>query len=150
MTNAYYDSTYLFKLQCVEHGTEAVRAHASTVRSLHSAVHARAEFVSACHRKIREGHGTHRQLKAMLDQFQLDCRAGVITFLPLNDSVFERVESFYLSAPANSPLRASDALHLACAAEHGFKEVYSNDRHFLAAAPLFGMRGINVIGKGEL
>jgi predicted nucleic acid-binding protein len=86
----------------------------------------------------------------MLEQFQLDCRAGVITFLPLNDSVFERVESFYLSAPANSPLRASDALHLACAAEHGFKEVYSNDRHFLAAAPLFGMRGINVIGKGEL
>lgn len=149
MTNAYYDSTYLFKLLCVEHGTADVRAHASRVRSLNSAVHARAEFVSACHRKIREGHGKPQQLKAMLDQFQLDCRAGVIALLPLSDSVFERVESFYLIAPASSPLRAADALHLACAAEHGFKEVYSNDRHFLAAAPLFGMRGVNVIGREE-
>ena len=145
MTSAYYDSTYLFKLQCVEHGTEDVRAHASSVRSVNSAVHARAEFVSACHRKIREGHGTCDQLKAMLAQFQLDCCEGAITLLPLNDSVFERVESFYLTAPATSPLRAADAMHLACAAEHGFNEVYSNDRHFLAAAPLFGLKGINLL-----
>jgi hypothetical protein len=33
-----------------------------------------------------------------------------------------------------------------CAAEHGFIEVYSNDRHFLTTAPLFGLRGVNVIG----
>lgn len=146
MSKAYYDSTYFFKLQCVEHGTAEVRAHASIVHSLFSAMHARAEFVSTCHRKIREGHGTHVQLKAMLDQFHLDCREGAITLLPLSDSVFERVDSFYLSAPSDLPLRAADALHLACAAEHGFTEVYSNDRNFLAAAPHFGLKGINVIG----
>jgi predicted nucleic acid-binding protein len=146
MSRAYYDSTYLFKLQCVEPGTVEVRAHASSVHSLFSAVHGRAEFVSTCHRKIREGHGTHVQLKAMLDQFHLDCREGAITLLPLSDSVFERVDSFYLSAPSDLPLRAADALHLACAAEHGFTEVYSNDRNFLAAAPHFGLKGINVIG----
>ena len=146
MSGAYFDSTYLFKLQCVEHGTEEVRAHASSVRSLCSAVHARAEFVSTCHRKIREGHANHVHLRAMLDQFHLDCREGAIQLLPLSDSVFERVNSFYLSAPSDKPLRAADALHLACAAEHGFMEVYSNNRHLLAAAPLFGMKGINVIG----
>jgi predicted nucleic acid-binding protein len=148
MTPAYYDSAYLFKLQCFEPGTGEIRAHASRVRCLCSAIHSRAEFVSACHRKIREGHGTLSQLRAMLDQFQLDCRSGVIVLLPLNESIFDRVDSFFLEAPGSMPLRAADAMHLACAAEHGFTEVYSNDKHLLAAAPLFGLTGVNVIGKG--
>lgn len=56
-----------------------------------------------------------------------------------------RLESVLSTAPATTNIRAADALHLACAAEHGFSEVYSNDRHFLLAAPLFGLEGMNVI-----
>ena len=56
-----------------------------------------------------------------------------------------RLEYALNSAPDDTNIRAAHALHLACAAEHGFSEVYSNDRHFLTAAPLFGMKGQNVI-----
>jgi len=36
-------------------------------------------------------------------------------------------------------------IHLACAAENGFRDVYPNDRHLLGAATYFGVRGLNII-----
>lgn len=79
-------------------------------------------------------------------QFRDDQENGLLAFLPFTDPVMIRLESVIARAPANTFLRAADALHLACAAEHGFTEIYSNDRHLLAAAPLFGLRGIDVMG----
>ena len=40
-----------------------------------------------------------------------------------------------------------DALHLACAEEQGFQEVYTNDRHMLKAARYFHLTGVNVFGE---
>lgn len=57
--------------------------------------------------------------------------------------------SRFSEIPRTTLLRAADALHLACAAEQGFTEVYSNDRHLLATAPLFGLKGFNIIGKDD-
>ena len=44
-------------------------------------------------------------------------------------------------------VRSGDALHLACVEEHGFQEVYTNDRHMLQAAKHFHVTGVNVLGE---
>lgn len=142
---SYFDSSYLFRLYWEDAGFAEVRAHAASVQTLACAVHGRAEVVSTCHRKFREGVASSEQLRLLIQQFQDDCAQGGFTWLLLSPEVFQRVEEVYLHAPASAFLRAADALHLACAREYGFKEIYSNDRHLLAAASLFGVKGVNLI-----
>jgi predicted nucleic acid-binding protein len=43
-------------------------------------------------------------------------------------------------------VRSGDALHLACAEEHGVEEVYTNDRHMLQAARHFHVTGVDILG----
>jgi predicted nucleic acid-binding protein len=47
--------------------------------------------------------------------------------------------------PRSAVFRADEALHATTAAEHGFEEIYTNDRHLMAACPHFGLRGVDVI-----
>lgn len=122
-----------------------MRAYAAHTQSLACALHGRAEVISTCHRKFREGAASEEQFRLLIQQFQEDCTQGAFTWLPLTPEVFQRVEEVYLRAPASAFLRAADALHLASAQEYGFGEIYSNDRHLLAAAPLFGIKGVNLI-----
>ncbi|MBA2269371.1 MAG: type II toxin-antitoxin system VapC family toxin [Chthoniobacterales bacterium] len=145
MSEAYYDTAFLFKLQSGERGAEQVRAHAVTVEGVACSIHGRAEFASICHRKFREGAASRAQVRSLLAQLQADTVAGGIRWLPINPTSIERVEEVCRTAPATVFLRAGDALHLACAAENGFEEIYSNDRHLLAAAPLFELQGVNLI-----
>ncbi len=145
MSARYFDATYLAKLSWPEPGGREVAACAAGANELVSAIHGRAEFVMVGLRKVREGIATRDEVRLVHAQFRADCATGRIRLLPLTDEVFARIEAVCESAPETLFLRAGDALHLACAAEHGFTEAYSNDRHFLTAAPLFGLRGVNVI-----
>ncbi len=145
MREAYFDVSYLAKLHWREPGTDEVLSLTRTLPSIACCLHGRAEFVAVGHRKIREKSADLQQARNVFAQLQQDTAGGGIVWLPLNSPVFRRVETVFLNDPGSVFLRASDALHLACAAEHGFKTVYSNDRHFLAAAPLFGLKGLNVI-----
>jgi predicted nucleic acid-binding protein len=141
----YFDTTYLVRLYLEDSGFKPVRQRSAESIGVVCGWHGQVEFVAALHRAFREQRIERQQLVAIIIQFRADCREGQFQWLELNESVRERVELVFKNAPATSFLRAADALHLACAAEHGFEEVYSNDRHFLLAAPLFGLRGINVI-----
>jgi len=145
MIAAYYDSNYLFKLQCEEAGSEAVRQHAYQLDTIVCSLHGKAEFVSAAHRKVREGTATKSDLGLLIQQLSLDTEAGGIIWLPIDEKLMDRIEQVYQAASSETYLRAADALHLASAAEQGFREIYSNDKHLLKAAPRFGLTGVNVI-----
>ncbi|HEY6732966.1 MAG TPA: hypothetical protein VI256_04100, partial [Roseiarcus sp.] len=50
-------------------------------------------------------------------------------------------------APADVPLRAGDAIHTATALESGETEIWTNDRHLLAAVAHFGLAGRSAVGR---
>ena len=140
----YCDTNYLVRAYLDEPGSEFVRQLFGQ-HDVAAAILIKAEVPAALHRSFREGRNCFEVFQETLASFQDDLRHGIITTLTLEETVLAKMADHYLRLPANCYLRAADALHLACAAEHGFKEVYSNDRHFLAAARFFGLQGKNVI-----
>lgn len=135
----YFDTSHLARLYLEDSGYQEVRALAAPCTAVASAWHAQTELVSAFHRSFREGRLSASAFHALLEQCDADNAAGLFRWIPLTEAVQHRVREVYAKADARIYLRASDALHLACAAEAGFSEVYSNDRHLRAAAPLFGL-----------
>jgi predicted nucleic acid-binding protein len=108
---------------------------------------AKMETVAAFHRKYREGLMTHASLLDAHEQFSREIKRGRVAWLPLSPAIIDRVHQIFLDLPANIFLRTGDAIHPATASEAGFKEIYSNDRHLLAAATLFKLKGINPLAK---
>lgn len=145
MKPLFFDATYFGKLYWREPGSAEVLSCAATAAQLVCSLHGRAEFYSIGFRKVREGLAAPAMLQAVFAQFNADLATGDIRLLALTEAIVDRVESVFSTAPPDTCLRAADALHLATAADHGFSEIYSNDKHLLAAAPLFGLRGVNLI-----
>lgn len=140
----YFDTSYVARLYLEDAGWQTVRNLAATDH-VACCLHGQAETISAFHRKFREGTFRPKDLLDILDQFQADCDTGAFAWLPLSSAVMTRLMAAYAALPRSAPLRAADAIHLACAAENGFKEIYSNDQQLLVAAPHFGLHGRNVI-----
>ncbi len=71
--------------------------------------------------------------------------AGVWTWLAFDDTVEQALVQAFLRLGSKIFLRTGDAVHLATASIHGFKEIHSHDKHLLAAASAFGLRGTDVV-----
>jgi predicted nucleic acid-binding protein len=140
----YFDTSYLVRLYYQESGADAVRALGATDH-VACAAHGQAEMMAAFHRKLREGAIRPTAYAALVNQVAVHIKAGAFQWLAQDGEILSRVRRVYQNLPASVFLRAADAIHLATAAEAGFRIIYSNDLHLLAAAKHFGIAGKNVI-----
>jgi len=140
----YFDTSYLVRLYYEDPGAGQVRALAATDHVACAAL-GQMEMMAAFHRKLREGAIKPAAYAALADQVEAHLKAGAFHWLVQDGEILSRVRQVYRNLPASVFLRGADAIHLGTAAEAGFRIVYSNDAHLLAAARHFGIEGRNVI-----
>jgi len=143
----YFDATFLVRLYVEEPGYQSVRTLAGRGGTVTSSIIGKMETEAAFHRKFREGTLDRKTFSDVNQQLIEDNGIGLIIWLPLPPSTVERIHHAFLNLPPHVYLRTGDAIHLATASEAGFKEIYSNDKHLLAAAALFKLKGINPLAK---
>lgn len=141
----YFDTAYIAKCYLNEPGGERVRHLAASAPGLASCELARLEFACVLQRHVREGHLTPRQAREVWSDFREDEAGEVWRWLPADATLISKACDRVNRLGRSAFLRAGDALHLMCAVEHGFAEVYSNDPHMLRAARFFGLAGVNVL-----
>ena len=140
----YFDTSYLVRLYYQDAGADLVRALAATDHVACAAI-GQAEVMAAFHRKLRDGAIRQAAYFALVVQVETHISAGAFQWLGQDEETLLRVRRVYEQLPATVYLRGADAIHLGTAAEAGFRTVYSNDAHLLAAAKHFGIEGKNVI-----
>jgi predicted nucleic acid-binding protein len=144
----YFDATFIAKLYLRENESDAIREMVrKTKKTIVSSILGKMETEATLHRKLREREITATHMKFLHQQFQEDAEEGRVKWIPIAQPIIDLVKSSYLELAPDVFLRTGDAIHLATAADFGLKEIYSNDRHLLAAAAIFKLKGINPLAK---
>lgn len=140
----YFDAAYIAKFYLDEPDSARVRALAEEMGEVACCLHGRVEVLVAFHRKMRERALPPKTFTILCAQFEADCTAGVWAWLPISATLVTQLSERIPRLKSSVFLRSADGLHLASASEQGFREIYSSDRHLLAAASHFGLRGLSV------
>ena len=141
----YFDTSYIIKCYLNEEGSAEVRALAESAEGIGCSLHGRVEFWAAVKRNVREGKISIDEAIETFERFKEDEEAGVWTWFGVGTTSVNLTCEKIEEAAETVFLRAADALHLGCAVEQGFSEVFTHDKHMLAAAPSFGITARDVI-----
>lgn len=141
----YFDAAYIAKCYLNEPNAATVRQFAYEADGLASCEIARVEFYSVVHRHLREGNIDSQEAQEVLRDFEQDESDGVWAWFAVSSSLIRLACQNVGSLPSTAFLRAIDAIHLTCAKENGFIEIYTNDRRMLDCAKYFQVRGVNLI-----
>ena len=140
----YLDTCYIVKFYLTEADSVPVRELVRGADKIHSSVWALAEFHAVLHRRVREGTACAEDAAALAALFLEHARDGLWNFIPVNEALLRRTGNLMIAAPRDIFLRTADAVHLATAQELGERDVWTSDRHMVAAAPYFGLTGRSV------
>ena len=140
----YLDSAYLAKYYVNEADAPAVRKAIRRASSLCSSSWALAEVTCVFHRHAREQSLTIAQSRELIDLFRSHAESGVWNLIPVTESLLRKAAMLMRGLPRDVAVRAGDAIHVATALEAGEPEIWTNDRHLLAAAAHFGIAGRSV------
>jgi predicted nucleic acid-binding protein len=140
----YLDSAYIAKYYVNEVDSAALRALVDKNPPLISSSVCLAEVSCVFHRHAREGRLSLSRAGALTKIFLEDIDSGFWTLIPATARVLRNVTILVSQVPQNVYIRAADALHLTTAQNEGETEIWTNDRHLLAAAPYFGLTGRTV------
>lgn len=142
----YFDTSYLAKLYLDEPGARQVLTLvAESGEQLCCAEHGRLELITTFKRKERERALSRAQVRLLWKKHDQDIADELVRYFPLPAELIRSACERAIALPPSVFLRAADALHLACAADAKLKAIYSHDRHLLAAAPHFGLKGIDIL-----
>lgn len=140
----YFDSAYIAKCYLNEADGTKVRGLARSASGLYSSSLCIAEIACVFHRQVREGSLRARQAAALRGFFLEDLKNEVWGLIPITDRLLHRVEFFVRNLAPSGYVRAGDAIHVVSAIESGFDEIWTNDRHLIAAASSAGLKGRSV------
>ncbi|OGA45948.1 MAG: hypothetical protein A3G25_01230 [Betaproteobacteria bacterium RIFCSPLOWO2_12_FULL_63_13] len=141
---SYFDSAYIAKFYVDEPESDAVRRLAETLGRVHCCALGRVEVAGVFHRKWREGAFSKREFHEVSAQFTDDCAAGLWIWLSVTDRLVVNAAESLRTLSKRITICSADALHLACAREHGLRRVYTNDKHMIRAAPVFGIEAMGI------
>jgi predicted nucleic acid-binding protein len=140
----YLDSAYVAKYYVNEGNSAHVRKLIRGAAHICTSSWASVEVTSVFHRHIREGSLSTVQGYELIDLFRTHVEADLWNLIPVSGALLQRTTTLIRGLPVFVYVRAGDAIHLAAALEAGETEVWTNDRHLLAAAAHVGLIGKSV------
>ena len=140
----YLDTSYIAKFYFNEPESPRVRELVRKADAIHSSLWALAEFHAVLHRHLREGALSPSAARDLASRFSEHVEDGLWRLMPVNEALLRRTGALMVSAPRDLFIRTADAVHLTTAHELGEREVWTNDRHMLAAAAYFDLTGRSV------
>lgn len=140
----YLDTSYIAKFYFNEPESPRVRELIRKANAVYSSLWAFAEFHAVLHRHLREGSFSHSDARDLGLRFSEHIEDGLWNLISVNEALLRRTSALMLAVPGDLFLRTADAVHLTTAQDLGEREVWTNDRHMLAAAHCFGLIGRSV------